>query len=86
MSKTPTQNDWKKEFQGWAFDHDRRYFKSAEGKRLMSLISKFLTDARKEVIDVVDLHIRSFRTCDADKKYIIERLEHVLATFRKETK
>lgn len=43
-------------------------------------------DARKEVIDVVDLHIRSFRTCDADKKYIIERLEHVLATLRKETK
>lgn len=50
MTKTPTQNDWRNEFQGWAFDHDRRYFRSVEGKRLMRLINKLLADARKEVM------------------------------------
>ena len=81
--KTPTQNDWKKEFQGWAFDHDRRYFKSVEGKRLMSMISKFLTDARREVIEKVEKELEGLDCgfCNYEKE-VKERL----ATLRKEGK
>ena len=99
MSKTPTQNDWKKEFQGWAFDHDRRYFKSAEGKRLMSLISRLLANARKEVIDdifkmrITDLPngIR-FVTKDAPDGDLVDGttwnaiLESIMMALRKEIK
>lgn len=97
--KKSTQNDWKMKFHGWAFDHDRRYFKSAKGKKLMSLISKFLTDARKEVIDdifkmrITDLPngIR-FVTKDAPDGDLVDGttwnaiLESIMMALRKEIK
>jgi len=92
MSKTPTQNDWKKEFQGWAFDHDRRYFKSVEGKRLMSMISKFLADARREVIDSIHGKFCEFAIQGGDDEQaqkgilLYARTLQYLATLRKEGK
>lgn len=97
--KKSTQNDWKKKFHGWAFDHDRRYFKSAEGKKLMSLISKFLTDARKEVIekvekmkldglpDVIRIKSKDMPEGDTVEGFTYNAiLDDVLATLRKEGK